>query len=171
MDHRGSFVHLSDGGHFENLGIYELVHRRCRVIVVSDCGEDFGSVLKGVAVAIERCRVDFGVEIAIDLGGVKGGGGQSHVAVGKILYPGGASGTLLYCRANLTGDEPLDIRSYAMRHPAYPNQSTANQWFGETQFEAYRKLGEHVGDAAACRLPIETMVDPEGGISVKEPAY
>ncbi len=152
MEHDGSFIHLSDGGHFENLGLYELVRRRCRTIVVSDATEDSGDVFKGVAVAIERVRVDFGVEIDLDLTPIRCAAGKSHVVIGRINYPDGASGNLVYCRASITGDEPLDVQSYAIRHPAFPNQSTMNQWFGETQFEAYRRLGEHVGDEAADRL-------------------
>ena len=36
----GAYVHLSDGGHFENLALYELIRRHCRYIIVSDAGED-----------------------------------------------------------------------------------------------------------------------------------
>ena len=34
------YVYLSDGGHFENLGLYEMVRRRCHCILVVDAGCD-----------------------------------------------------------------------------------------------------------------------------------
>ena len=65
-DH-GPVVHLSDGGHFENIGLYELVRRRCRVIVVSDASEDHIGNCRSLGNAIERCRTDFGIEIDLDV--------------------------------------------------------------------------------------------------------
>ena len=53
-------------------------------------------------------------------------------------------GILLYIKSSLTGDEPTDVLSYAAQNPAFPNQSTADQWFDESQFESYRALGEHI---------------------------
>src|SRR5262249_35488523 len=35
---KADYVYLSDGGHFENLALYEMVRRRCRYIVVIDAG-------------------------------------------------------------------------------------------------------------------------------------
>ena len=54
-------VHLSDGGHFENLAFYELVRRHCRYIIVSDCGADPGVAFDDLGNALRRIREDFGV--------------------------------------------------------------------------------------------------------------
>jgi len=57
------FVNLSDGGHFENLGLYELIRRRCRYIVIGDGEQDENMTFEGLGGAIRKCRADFGVEI------------------------------------------------------------------------------------------------------------
>src|SRR5690606_23541327 len=63
---RSDFVYLSDGGHFENLGIYELVRRRCRFIVACDASCDPNSTFEDLGNAIRKCRIDLGVDIEID---------------------------------------------------------------------------------------------------------
>ena len=60
---RTHFVNLSDGGHFENLGIYELVRRRCRYIIACDAEQDAALTFSGLGNAIRKCRTDLGVEI------------------------------------------------------------------------------------------------------------
>ena len=149
------WVYLSDGGHFENLGVYELVRRRCRFIIACDAGQDGDVTFEDLGNAIERCRADFGVNIEIDLGklALVSGRSERHCAIGTIRYDSLdardadgaplAPGTLLYIKTSLTGDEPTDILSYAARHPSFPHQSTSDQFFDEAQFESYRALGFH----------------------------
>ena len=153
-NNKSSYVYLSDGGHFENLGIYELVRRRCRYIVACDAGQDASFNFDDLGNAVRKCRSDFGVEIDIDLtsirpkaGGESGGRASSgaHCAVGTIHYPDACRGTLIYIKASLTGDEPADVLEYAALHPEFPHQSTADQFFDESQFESYRRLGYHIG--------------------------
>ncbi|MFZ1984847.1 MAG: patatin-like phospholipase family protein [Desulfatitalea sp.] len=149
------FVYVSDGGHFENLGIYELVRRRCRYIVACDAEEDAKMQFGGLGMAIERCRTDFGIPIDMDVTQLRRdpATGQSrwHCAVGRIRYdqtdPGMSDGTLLYIKASLTGDEPQDVATYAAGHSGFPHESTADQWFDELQFESYRALGQHIVSA------------------------
>ncbi|UOQ69049.1 hypothetical protein [Hymenobacter volaticus] len=145
------FVNLSDGGHFDNMGLYELVRRRCRYIILGDGEEDHLFTCEGLANAIRRCRVDFGAEITIDVTPItnrEAGISRSHYAVGTILYPEDPpempSGYLLYLKTSLTGDEPTDVREYAQYNTAFPHQSTGDQFFNEAQFESYRRLGLHV---------------------------
>lgn len=150
-DDRRSYVYLSDGGHFENLGIYELVRRRCRIIVASDAEADPNMTFTGLGNAIEKCRTDLGVPIKIDVSQIKPdtttGRSLWHCAVGCIRYseadPGQPDGTLVYIKASLTGDEPQDVATYASANDCFPHETTADQWFDETQFESYRMLGEH----------------------------
>ncbi|PYS77613.1 MAG: hypothetical protein DMF70_16335, partial [Acidobacteria bacterium] len=62
-DDKNPYVYLSDGGHFENFGLYEMVLRRCRFIVISDASTDTGYAYESLAMAIRQIRVDFGVPI------------------------------------------------------------------------------------------------------------
>ncbi len=154
------YVYLSDGGHFENLGIYELVKRRCRFIVACDAGADPNYAFDDLGNAIRKCREDIGVEIEVDTAPLipksssadrdKCGKKQTtqHCVVGTIRYdmadPTGGKGVFVYIKASLTGDEPADVLNYQTCHSTFPHQSTANQWFTESQFESYRRLGQHV---------------------------
>lgn len=149
---RSDYVYLSDGGHFENLGIYELVRRRCRYLVVCDAEEDADMTFGGLGNAIRKCRTDLGVEIEIDVDSLRlqaaGRRSKWHCAVGTIHYETLAEqatpGYLVYLKASLSGDEETDIQNYASLETTFPHQSTADQWFDESQFESYRKLGSHV---------------------------
>ncbi|HUI11498.1 MAG TPA: hypothetical protein VL221_14290 [Bacteroidota bacterium] len=149
------YVYLSDGGHFENLALYELIRRECDVIVVSDASEDGGYLFGDLGNAVERIRVDLGVEITgLDVAGITPAAGTGtstgHFATGEIHYRT-RTGFLVYVKPSLTGDEPRDVASYRGSHPAFPHQSTGDQWFDESQFEAYRALGRHIGEQV--RLP------------------
>jgi hypothetical protein len=145
------FVNVSDGGHFENLGIYELVRRRCKVIIASDgeCDEflRFGSL--GNLVRI--CETDFDAKIDIDVSSIrqqKDGESFAHCTVGKITYSNGSIGYLIYLKASITGDEDVGVTQYRATHPTFPHESTADQFFTEDQFESYRRLGNHVVEHA-----------------------
>ena len=140
------YIYLSDGGHFENLGIYEMVLRRCNVIVACDatCDDGSGSDLGN---AIRKIRVDLGIPVDM-----AGDGGTNHgtasCAIGRIRYscvdPGAKDGTLIHLRPARRKSDPADVRAYASANPAFPNESTADQWFTESQFESYRQLGSHL---------------------------
>ena len=144
---RSPYVYLSDGGHFENLGLWEMVKRRCRWILVSDAGCDAGYTFSDLATAVRMIRLDFGIPIVFDDGiAIDGTGKGQHFAVGRVQYsaidPLAEDGILLYVKATLCGNEPIDVQNYAKDSPAFPHESTADQWFTEAQFESYRTLGQ-----------------------------
>ncbi len=164
---RSRYVNVSDGGHFDNLGLYELVRRRCRYIVVCDSEADPDLTFSGLGGAIRKCRADFGVEITLDPEPLRrvNGRSQAHCVIGTIAYPepetgfaadscgrpnapasayARATGWLLYLKSSLTGDEPEDVQQYHAGHAPFPHESTADQFFSESQFESYRQLGLHV---------------------------
>jgi hypothetical protein len=139
-------IYLSDGGHFENLGLYEMVRRRCRYIIACDAGCDCQSNFEDLGNAVRKVRADFQIEIDIDLAAIRAR--RLHFAVGEVNYrlcDGGeaANGRLLYLKPVLTGDEPVDIFNYDNMHDEFPHEPTGDQWFDEAQFESYRKLGAH----------------------------
>jgi hypothetical protein len=156
------WVYLSDGGHFENLGIYEMVRRRCRLIVVSDAGCDPDYTFDDLGNALRKIWIDLGVRIdVVGLDRLKKRFKErptpaTHApywAVGRIHYKaadGGAveDGQLLYFKSGLHGTEPMDVLSYAMSHPTFPHETTANQFFSESQFESYRMLGFEIAGRA-----------------------
>jgi hypothetical protein len=164
---RSNYLNLSDGGHFDNLGLYELVKRRCRYIIVCDGEADPDLNFESLGGAIRKCRADFGVEIDLDPKRIHavGGPSQTHCVVGSVTYPeiaeedfdfcgevrpgaGPVKGWILYLKASLTGDEPEDVIQYHAGHAAFPHEPTANQFFTESQFESYRRLGLHVVESA-----------------------
>ena len=149
VDERGKYVNVSDGGHIENLGIYELMRRRCKFIIVVDGEADpnmsFNSLIKLQLYA----RLDMGIEIELDLDPIrKDAKGLSiqHWVNGKVRYGEGEVGHLLYIKSSVKGDEYEYVRAYLAKHPAFPHESTADQFFTEAQFEAYRALGYQIGD-------------------------
>jgi len=146
------YVYLSDGGHFENLAVYELVRRGCKLIVASDASCDPGGGFGDLHNAIERCRTDFGVEIEVDVSNLKRQAGlaPNHFAVGKIHYSSSPDddGVIVYLKPTLVATDPADVLGYNAVNPNFPDDTTANQWFDEAHFENYRDLGQVTGSAA-----------------------
>jgi hypothetical protein len=166
-DDQNPYIYLSDGGHFENFGLYEMVLRRCHVIVVSDGSADPQYAYEGLGNAIAKVRVDFGVPIEFDSYHIlphddsdrdenvnKDEKQREHYycAIGSIGYSKvdvrddgtpAEDGLFIYIKASLSGTEPIDIYNYARSNRSFPHQSTADQMYGEAQFESYRSLGQH----------------------------
>lgn len=173
------YVNLTDGGHFDNMGLYELVRRRCRRILICDGEQDGNNWFEGIGMAIRKARVDFGVEINLDLTRLDPRVTEParvppvnlapfHYVRGDITYPEDVAaeepdcknpavsspdpqqpgkrcrGTVVYIKASITGNEPADVLNYKREHPEFPHETTADQWFSESQFESYRRLGYHI---------------------------
>ncbi|PYT24418.1 MAG: hypothetical protein DMG57_28975 [Acidobacteria bacterium] len=155
-NNKSQYIYLSDGGHFENLGIYELARRRCRYIVCSDGSEDHAYSFEGLGNAVRKCRTDLGAEIDIHPLPIRPEPGSRfsdiHYVTGKIQYRDGSTGTLIYIKSSLSKNAPADVLEYASRQTQFPHQSTGDQWFDESQFESYRKLGYYVGNIGFTEL-------------------
>jgi hypothetical protein len=150
---KNTWVNLSDGGHFENLGLYEMVLRRCRTIIVVDGSADPALYFDDLGNAIRKVRVDIGINI--EFPGIsitrETTPASRHCAVGTIGYkaidgPSADDGVLIYIKSSLTGNEPRDVMNYAQQNSTFPHQPTSDQWFDESQFESYRRLGFHIVD-------------------------
>lgn len=154
MHDNSRLVNLTDGGHMENTGVFELLRRRCRFIIIGDAEADPMMQFGGLAALIRYARIDLGVEIEIhvdDLRLDEEGQSRQHCALGTIHYPDRGPlpaevGYLLYIKSSFTGDEDELVSEYRTRSPAFPHESTADQSFTEGQFEAYRDLGYHITD-------------------------
>jgi hypothetical protein len=149
------YISVSDGGHFEDLGLYEMVRRRCRFILVSDAGADPDYGFKDLGNAIRKIRIDFGIPIVftdrVYIFPKKDASDEGrYCAVAEIQYRAvdGAEarhGTLIYIKPSicrLPSPTPFDVANYARFSRDFPHETTADQWFSETQFESYRALGE-----------------------------
>jgi len=159
INETSKFIQLSDGGHFENLAMYELIRRHCKLIICSDAEQDGGFSFSSLANIIEKARVDFGVEIKIsaaDLDDLKYSEDEAEnikfakkpYIVAEIIYPDNEpAGKLIYIKTTLTSDIPAELLSYKQLHPTFPDETTADQFFNEKQFEAYRVLGLHFTDS------------------------
>ena len=168
-DQQRGYVYLSDGGHFENLAVYELIRRRCRLIVACDADADGAYAFDDLLSLIEKARTDFGAHIEIDYAKIRptvdGRQCPENSVVGTIYYDPGDwndTGTLILIKAGMPLRDakpspctpsnlklPEDVWRYYGQHKTFPHESTADQWFDEYQFESYRALGEFIGCHAA----------------------
>ncbi len=190
---KAAFLELSDGGHFENTGIYELIRRRVKLIVVADASADPKFSFEDLGVAIERVRADFDAEIVFsepgcDLKYLLPGSGENKdtapgavpplpslikkdafqakydlaekgFAVGWVVYNASKPqsereyGTIYYLKPTIVRGLPVDVYAYRAMNSDFPHQTTADQFFDEAQFEAYRVLGKNIAGAAIKYVP------------------
>lgn len=154
-------VYLTDGGHFDNLGLYELLKRRCTVIVAADAEADPPLNFESLVRLQRYARIDLGVLIELPWEALRSfnktitvdsphGPTNSpedcvgpHIALGRIQYGPDEVGVLIYVKSCLSGDEGDLIRDYRRRNPEFPHETTLDQFFSEEQFEVYRALGFH----------------------------
>jgi hypothetical protein len=162
-------VYLTDGGHIENLGVYELLRRRCKVIVVVDAEADAPMNFSSLMTLQRYARIDLGARIDLPWTPIRdrtraimaenadktsaqaspdtsddAAKDHVHVAIGIIDYGSGDKGYLVYIKSSLTSDENDYIRDYARRNHTFPHETTGDQFFSEEQFEVYRALGFHM---------------------------
>ena len=151
LNETSAYCHVTDGGHLENLGIYELLKRRCRLIIAVDAEADPEMNFTSFMQLQQYARIDLGVRIELPWKQIKekalayNEGRQSpgpHCAIGKIYYPAG-EGYLIYIKSSLTHDENDYVADYKRRFPTFPHEDTLDQLFSEEQFEVYRALGFH----------------------------
>ncbi len=166
-DDASPYVYLSDGGHFENLALYEMVLRRCHTIVVSDGAQDGNFQFGDLGNAVRKIRIDLGIPIEFDDFPDYTQRDENGVywAIGRIRYScidapldgqDAPDGRLIYIKPTIYGTEPPDVQQYARAHPAFPHETTGDQFFDEPQFESYRALGSHVADRIHRKVRDET---------------
>lgn len=154
-----SYCYLTDGGHFDNTGLYALVERGCRYIVVLDVGADPDLACEDIGQAVRMCRIDFGAEINLDVGQFRRLGREGlaarHVVAGDVVYhpehwqslgrhvdaAAARTGRIIWIKPMVTPADPADVRQYHRQNRDFPQQTTLDQWYDEAQFESYRKLG------------------------------
>jgi hypothetical protein len=167
-----TYCYLTDGGHFDNTGLYSLLERACRYVVLVDCSADPEPCFQDLGEAIRRCRIDFGTEIDLCLDtfiATPEKPAERCYTVGTILFSRDhlsslgricqecadspedkldRTGTIIYFKPSVIENLTADVRQYAIENSFFPQQSTANQWFDEAQFESYRRLGQQCAKSA-----------------------
>lgn len=151
------WIHLSDGGHFENLGLYELIRRGCRRVILIDATCDPDGNFSDMANAIRRAKIDLGVTIKRGKTWAKFQQDGKKYSAGKSSHGGWTwfdidygeglpRGRILYIKPSTRDTEKLEVevRHYWKKSRAFPHEPTADQFFGEEQMEAYRALGEEI---------------------------
>lgn len=178
------FVELSDGGHFENLGIYELIRRRAQVILVIDAEADKETSFAAFVSAVRRISEDFGVEID------PGPGPDRIFATTALGYPHGVlatdwpyfvvpveypvdnpgdahHGCIIYIKAAFIKNLSFVAKGYRAKNSDFPHQTTVDQFFEPEQFEAYRELGYLSVLQAIKDLKLQACInDPEKIVEV-----
>lgn len=150
LDECSNVVNVTDGGHIENLAVYELLRRRCKIIIACDAEADPDLEFFSLARVIRFARTDMGVDIDLNVDRLRldasGPEPRAHAAIGEIRYPGGYKGHFIYIKSTTIGSENLYVRQQRSRDPLFPHTPTSDQFFTEAQFESYRALGFHVGN-------------------------
>lgn len=151
VSERAPYLNCSDGGHFENLAMYELLRRQCKTIICIDAEADPDFTFGGLVTLQRYAEIDLGIKIDLDVSTIKPANdlSSSNFSEGIIHYSNGDVGRLLYLKLAFTGSEPEYLHYYRGKNPAYPHQATSDQYFDETQFEVYRALGNHIAASAA----------------------
>jgi hypothetical protein len=150
------FLYVTDGGHYENLGLLELLRRGCTQIYCLDAsnGEPLGALGDAIALA----RSELGVEITFEpaeLDALRADPrtrlSRSACATGMLRYTRctpEVTGTIVYAPTVMTANLPWDVLAFPREDPKFPHTSTANQLFTDQRFEAYRMLGYEAGERA-----------------------
>jgi len=179
-------LEVTDGGHYENLGIVELLRRRCTTIYCIDGGGDTPPTAAGLAEAIALAETELGVQIVLNdplaaepgagrplvpeatLAGLNATLTREPVITGTIHYPpasglpvGSRTGVIYVAKALLWPNMAYSLLSYAAQNPVFPHDSTSDQWFDDDQFTAYTQLGRELGKIVK-RLRDQPVVNHDG---------
>jgi hypothetical protein len=155
------YVYVSDGGHWENLGLVELVRRRCRFVFCIDASGDAPDSFATLEEARTMARMECGAEIDIDTKPLRkpeeGGLPERAVTIGVIRYhtcgevgrDGCPIGLLFYGKAMLAKSAPINTLSFSLRDRIYPRYPTYDQFLARDEFDNLVRLGEWIGRSVA----------------------
>ncbi len=153
LSYRGTWMYVTDGGHYDNLGLVEALRRGASHIVVLDASGDKADTWFTLGGAIALARADAGVDIDLDpTTMVQGGRG---LAPGQVVRPWAhgtfsrpqeipglpRQGEIWVCKLGWWTGAPWDVLAYARDHPSFPCDSTLEQLYDAAEFEAYHELG------------------------------
>ena len=162
-------VNVSDGGHIENLGVFQLLHRKCKLIIAVDSGADPEYSFSDLKNLVTRARNELGLEISFRQDPEKymrpsasSGFSRRHFCVADVCElpkvkgkPKKSIGILVYVKASVTPQETKVPKSakkdlsitYKLYHPDFPQETTADQFFDEAQWDSYYETGKEMAEA------------------------
>ena len=183
LSYRETWMYMTDGGHYDNLGLVEALRRGARHIVVLDASGDQAGTWFTLGGSIALARSDAGVSVTLDPTAMTKGG--TGLKPGQVVHPfayGTFSrapgspglpdeGDIWVCKLGWWTEAPWDVLAYAQEHSTYPCDSTLEQLYDAAEFEAYHELGGAAVLAAAkgCTPPLTRPV-PVGQGSPPIPA-
>lgn len=141
-------LYVTDGGHYDNLGLVEALRRRPAEVFVLDASADPEDTFRALGDAIATARIDLGVEIDLELSGLIRGKEQPTAkaawTTGTATWPDGATAAVHLVKVVMVDGLPWDTTSYKLANPEFPLTSTGRQLYGEFDLEAYRVLGREL---------------------------
>ena len=135
---------LTDGGHWENLGVLELLAKECTDIIVVDASSYDVDATAGLRRAVSLARAELGVEVEVDTSHLEPGeSGTRKVpwAIGTLKYASGGPGHIYYVRSVLWDGMPVDLADGGEPDGAFPVHPTSQQFYSSDLFDSYRSLG------------------------------
>ncbi len=181
-------IQTSDGGHFENLGVYELIRRELDLIIISDASADVTFTFSDFRNALRLAEADLNVEISLDDNeklsnlmpdegkkmGLSMAEAQKGYLSGTIRYKNNKEGRFIYLKSTMIGGQRIRTKSYKLEYPRFPDQPTSDQFFDESQFSAYRDLGYTIACDMVenCNLtPLESRINKERRSEIERRRY
>ena len=143
-------IYVTDGGHYDNLGLVEALRRKPAQVIAIDASNDAEDRFTALAEAIATARMDHGIEIDIDPSPmVRGARARADRpwAYGIATHPledgeeKPYKTEIFFVKAVLAGSLDWDLEQYAVEHADFPRRTTGDQFYDEWDFEAYRSLG------------------------------
>ena len=149
------YVFVADGGQWENLGLVELLRRRCQTIICVDASGDTVGSFRTLLQAIDLAGTELGgkARIDVDLRELRAPAEalpKTAIASWPIVYADRAEpGRLLYAKAQVSADADLELQRFAKTDRKFPNYSTAKQNLKDGQFRALVSMGKQAGKRLA----------------------
>lgn len=148
------WINVSDGGHFDNTGVYEMLRRRCRRILLIDAD----STETGIASASRKARIDLGADLVLEYKAPANIPYERY----SIFYENKPEGELVRIYPALTDQgkwSAFENREQRLEDENFPDDPLINQFFTETLFESYRKLGFDIMTSVLKGKPLEDQGD------------
>jgi hypothetical protein len=139
------FLNISDGGHIENLGVYELLRRKCKFIICVHGGADLGTARSDLQRLERYASIDLGIKLEYNLTDLQPDAAKicrAYAILIKVVYGPGEIGWMIYLKPVITGAEPQYVLDYRYQNADFPNDGILEQAYDEERFEAYRAVGE-----------------------------